>query len=59
MSRTWELQEVRLVAEGQVVVGDEVEQPDVELLRVVALGDRQASTLHDEFMNSDITRGGN
>lgn len=47
------------MAEGQVVVGDEVEQPDVELLRVVALGGRQASTLHDEFMNSDITRGGN
>lgn len=34
---TWELQEVRFVAEDQVVVGDEVEEPHIQLLCVVAL----------------------
>lgn len=34
---TRELQEIGFVAEDQVVVGNEVEEPDVELLRIVAL----------------------
>lgn len=34
---TWELQEIGFVAEDQVVVGNEVEEPDVQLLRVMAL----------------------
>lgn len=34
---TRELQEIGFVAEDQVVVGNEVEEPDVQLLRVVAL----------------------
>lgn len=34
---TRELQEIGFVAEDQVVVGNEVEEPDVELLCVVAL----------------------
>lgn len=34
---TRELQEIGFVAEDQVVVGNEVEEPDVQLLRVMAL----------------------
>lgn len=34
---TWQFQEVRFVTEDQVVVGDKVEEPDVQLLCIVAL----------------------
>lgn len=34
---TWELQEIRFVAEDQVVVGNKVEEPNIQLLCIVAL----------------------
>lgn len=39
-SLTRELQEIGLVGEDQVVVGDKVKEPNVQLLCVVALEDQ-------------------
>lgn len=52
---TRELQEVGFVAEDQVVVGDKVEEPDVQLLRVVAL--RKKAERKKNHSNRDRSRG--
>lgn len=48
---TWELQEIRFVAEDQVVVGNKVEEPNIQLLCIVAL------RIHSNKRHVDRQRG--
>lgn len=56
---TRELQEIGFVAEDQVVVGNEVEEPDVQLLRVMALEvNKRKRVLGREKQNFSLERKG-
>lgn len=49
---TWKLQEVGFVAEDQVIIGNEVEEPDIQLVSIVTLWKKKQKTAFTQLSHA-------